>query len=222
VQIPDYIQESFGQLQTDTGQRSDFWFEQRRGKVTASEVFKVLTNGRKGESSKTRRTYAVKLASERLSGKPSDSVCTAAMIHGREQEESALKEFELLYNVKVEPVTFVANPDGSESGVSPDGFVGQDATVEVKCKHSENHLEIILSGKMPDEHIPQVQMQLMVTKRKFCYFISYDPRFEDEHLRLFVVKVERDEEYIAKLETEIKKFLVEVQEIVDVLKAKEK
>ena len=213
--LPNYLQQIPNVLNPDQ-QRTQEWFEQRRGRVTASEVFKVLTKGKGDKPSKTRRSYAVKLASERITGVPSESIDTLAMAWGREQEEHAVKEFETKYGLKVESVGFIKG-DG-EYGVSPDGFVSDGGLIETKCKNSENHLEIILTGEMPEEHKPQVQMQMMVTGRKHCYFVSYDPRYVDEHLRLFVVKVERDDEYIAMLKVEIEKFLVEVDEIVDSLR----
>lgn len=214
--LPEHLQNLPNVLNQDL-QRTEEWFKQRLGKVTGSEVFKVLAKGKGGAPSKTRRSYAVKLASERLSNQVGSSFDTPALAWGRDQEANAIKEFEDKFGVDVVQVGFIDHPDIPMCGVSLDGMVGNNATLEIKAKNSENHLAIILSGECPEEHLPQIQLGLSATNREFCYFVSYDPRYVDEHLKLFVVRVERDEDYIENLKNEVNKFLLEVEEILESL-----
>jgi exodeoxyribonuclease (lambda-induced) len=203
-------------------QRSSAWFAERCSKATASEFKKIMTKGKGDKPSATRKSYAVALATQRLTNKPPKSFDTPAMAWGRDMELEALKKFEEKYKVSVKSCGFIQESSGKMYGASPDGLIDDDGLVECKCKDSPQHLSIMLEGVLPDEHKDQVYGQMLVTGRKYCWFISYDPRFEDEDLRLWAIKVYRDEAYISKLREEILKFLDEVDEIVDKLKGVKK
>ena len=191
-----------------TEQRTDAWFAARCGLVTASRAKDVMTKGRGSEPSKTRQSYIDELVSERLTGR-SESFSNAATDWGQEQEYHAVSAFEELTGEMVQIVGFIQHPTYM-AGASPDGLIGDDYTVEVKCPYnSTRHLRCFVEG-MPDEHMPQVQFQLWITGRKACRFISYDPRILNERLRLFTTTVLRNDEYIARLEVEVVKVCQEV------------
>ena len=106
---------------------------------------------------------------------------------------------------------FIDHPRIVNSGASPDGLVGDEGLVEFKCPATATHLDTLLAGEVPSKYIPQIQFQMACTNRAWCDFVSYDPRLP-EHLRMFVKRVPRDDTYIATLESEVTKFLAELEE----------
>jgi predicted phage-related endonuclease len=111
----------------------------------------------------------------------------------------------------VEEVGFVDHPRITNAGASPDGLVGDEGLVEVKAPATSTHLDTLLDGEVPTKHLAQMQWQMACTGRKWCDFVSYDPRLP-EHLRMFVKRVERDDKHITTLEGEVKTFLAELNE----------
>jgi hypothetical protein len=95
--------------------------------------------------------------------------------------------------------------------------VGEDGLLEIKCPSSKNHIKYLLGGKPPAKYVPQMQCQMAVTGRKWCDFVSYDPRLPED-LQLFVVRLERDVSFIMSMEEEVDKFLKEVNVMVNKLK----
>jgi len=197
-------------------QLSQEWFEARLGKVTASRVSDVLAT-RKGQESTVRAKYKLQLATERLTNKKTDTYMNQAMQDGIEREPMAREIYEKLKDVTVEEVGFVQHPAIERAGASPDGLVGDDGIIEIKCPIETTHTTNLLERKLPSKYKPQVQFQLSATGRKWCDFISYNPNFEPR-LQLMVVRVERDDEYIEMLEFEILKFLAEVELMINQLK----
>ena len=162
--------------------------------------------------------YLTELATERMTGEALTHFVSTAMAWGTDQEANARREYEAVTGNMVTEVGFQCF-DGSSFGCSPDGLVGDDGLVEFKCPfNSTVHVLTILSDTIPEEHVPQVQAQLAVTGRDWCDFVSYDPRMPDG-LRLFVVRVGRDEEYIALMFKEVAAFEAAVQVLVERLKA---
>ena len=106
------------------------------------------------------------------------------------------------------------------SGASPDGLVDKDGQIEVKCPNSATHAKTLLAKKPDGKYITQMQWQMACTGRKWCDFVSFDPRFP-EHLQLCVIRVERDDEMIASLEQEVTSFLAEVAQMVQQLNSME-
>lgn len=197
-------------------QGSPEWLALRLGKVTASRITDVLAKVKTGEAV-TREDYRTELVVQRLTNKPSESFTSPAMEWGVLQEPMARISYEAHTNVFVEQVSFVEHPTIEWYGCSPDGLVGEDGLLEIKCPASKNHIKYLLSGKPPVKYVPQMQCQMAVTGRKWCDFVSYDPRLPED-LQLFVVRLERDEEYIKSMEGEVQKFLSEVNEMVTKLK----
>lgn len=190
-------------------QRTDAWHFARVGMVTASRAKDVMTKGRGGEPSKTRQSYIEELIAERMTGQQQGFSGNAATEWGNEQESYAVSAFEEKDGRLVQLVGFIKHSE-LDAGASPDGLVGNDETIEIKCPfNTARHLRCFVEG-VPAEHNPQIQFQLWITGRKRCNFVSFDPRVLDEKLNLFVGVVERDDAYIAELEAAVREVLAEV------------
>jgi putative phage-type endonuclease len=189
-------------------QGSDAWFNIRIGKVTASRVADVLAKTKTGYST-TRDNYMAQLVCERLTGQKGESFTNAAMQHGTETEPLARAAYEARYDVLVDEVGFVSHPTIEMSGASPDGLVGEDGLIEIKCPNTATHIETLLSESVPNKYYTQMQFQIACTGRKWCDFVSFDNRLPTE-LQMFVKRVPRDDVYIRLIEDEIVKFLGEL------------
>jgi len=190
-------------------QRSPEWFAARLGKVTASKISDIIVKTQSGYSA-SRANYMALLICERLTGAAAESYSNAAMQHGTDTELMALSAYEAVKGVLVQAEGFVTHPSIEQSGASPDGLVGDSGLIEIKCLNTANHLDILLAKKMPTKHRPQVQWQMACTRRHWCDFVSYDPRLP-ERLQMFVVREVYDPVYVAGLETEVVKFLGEME-----------
>lgn len=193
-------------------QQTTEWFAERLGKATASRIADIIAKTKTGPSA-SRQSYAVQLALERITGLREEGFTSAAMQRGTEMEAEARAMYEAATGDLVREVGFVQHPRIDMSGASPDGLVG-DGLLEIKCPDSKQHLEYMQLGTVPAKYRPQVQWQMACTGRPWCDFVSYDPRFP-ERLRLHVVRVPRDDAYIAEIETEVEAFLSEVSAIVN-------
>ena len=188
----------------DCIQGSDEWWEAKLGFVSASHFHQVL-NKKEG-----RKLYMRKVAAERLTGFREVSYTNKIIENGSETEQEARKYYETVNNCEVKQVGFVMRDKWV--GGSPDGLIGKDGLLEIKCVISSTHIATILSEKMPALHIPQVQGLLWVTDRKWCDFISYDPRVLSQPM--FTVRVERDEGYFKKLAGEVGVFVNELKAMI--------
>jgi putative phage-type endonuclease len=197
-------------------QRTDEWFAQRLGKVTASRVADVIAKTKTGPSA-SRDNYATQLVLERLTNAKGEFFTNAAMQWGTDTEPMARQAYELKRNVFVDEVGFIDHPTIDMSGASPDGLVDKNGLVEIKCPESKTHMEYLLSGKPPAKYIPQMMWQMACTGREWCDFVSFDPRFPI-NLQIFVIKVEYDPTYVRMLELEITQFLDEVSKKVEILR----
>jgi putative phage-type endonuclease len=189
-------------------QNSPEWFAARCGKVTASRIADVVAKTKTGVSA-MRVNYMAELLAERLTGLPVEGFKSEAMKWGSEVEPEARAAYEFYRNQTVAEVGFVLHPNIDQSGASPDGFVGNDGLVEIKCPNTATHMDTLLGQSVPAKYINQMQWQMACTGRKWCDFASYDPRMP-EHLRLFVKRVDRDDKRIKELETEVAGFLLEI------------
>jgi putative phage-type endonuclease len=192
------------------------WHLQRLGKVTASRVSDVLSKGKSGESA-SRKNYRTELLVQRLTGLPGESFTNPAMEWGTAKEPLARIAYEAEKGAFVNQVAFIDHPSIAQFGCSPDGLVAEDGLIEIKCPNSTTHVDYLADNKPPAKYIPQMQCQMAVTGRQWCDFVSFDPRLPDD-LQLFVVRLERDQEYIEAMEAEVKKFLSEVDEMFAKLK----
>lgn len=193
---------------TEISQGTDAWKALRLGKVTASRVADVVAKTKSGYSA-SRSNYAAQLITERLTGVVAESYTNAAMAHGTETEPEARNAYCFYQGVTVQEIAFVAHPKIDQAGCSPDGLVDADGLVEIKCPNSATHLETLLGQAVPGKYETQIQFQLACTGRKWCDFVSYDPRMP-ESMRLFIKRVARDDRRINELETEVASFLLEL------------
>lgn len=196
-------------------QGTEDWRKMRVGLATASNFGAVRAKGKSGEAV-TRRDYKMQLAVERLTGTPVDSLSNAAMQWGTDHEEQARLAFAIETGLFVDQVDFVRHPTLA-AGASPDGLIGYDEGLEIKCPYnSAIHIETFLSG-MPSKHKPQVQGALWITGRRVWHFVSFDPRMPKD-FQLYRQTVTRDEAYIKELEADVEKFLAEVDVVLETLK----
>lgn len=191
-------------------QGSEEWLSIRVGKVTASRVSDVIAKTKTGYGA-SRANYMAELLCERLTGAPAEKFTNAAMQWGTATEDEARAAYEFHTGVVVETVGFVPHPRIAEAGASPDGFVGSDGLVEIKCPNSATHIETLLGQAIPAKYVTQMMFQMACTGRQFCDFVSYDPRLPDD-MRLFVQRLDRDDEKIAGMEREIEAFLTELED----------
>ena len=184
------------------------WFAARLGNVTASRVADVIAKTKSGYSA-SRDNYMAQLICERMTGTVAESFTNAAMQWGTETEPLARAAYESAADVLVDQVGYVPHPVINRAGASPDGLVGADGLLEIKCPNTATHIETLLSEKVPSKYITQMQWQMACTGRQWCDFVSFDPRLPDG-LQLFVSRVEAYSEYITTLEHEVEMFLIEL------------
>ena len=193
-------------------QGSPEWFAARSGKVTASRVADVLSKVKTGESA-SRKNLRTELVIERLTGAKTEGFSNAAMEWGVETEPMARAAYEVATGNLVDQIAFIDHPIIENFGCSPDGLVGDNGLVEIKCPNSATHLEYLEADKPPNKYITQMQAQMACTNREWCDFVSFDPRLPDG-LQLLIVRVNRDDKFIAIMEDEVMSFLTEVDNFV--------
>ena len=198
-------------------QRTPEWFSARAGKVTASSLYKVMARTKTGWGA-DRANYHAQLVAERLTGKPSDSFSNAAMQWGVEQEANAREAYSAHIGDSVAEIGFVDHPRLVWSGASPDGLVGFDGLVEIKCPNTATHIATLTGAEIDKKYRLQMQWQMVCTDREWCDFVSFDPRMPAE-MQLHVRRVERDDSLLAELEQDVSAFLAEVAATVEQLTA---
>lgn len=196
-------------------QGSAAWFADRMGKVTASRVADVIARTKSGYSA-SRENYCVELALERLTGNRQESFSNDAMKWGTETEPLARAAYEARTGAIVDEVGMVPHPTIERTGASPDGLIDADGLLEIKCPNSATHAKTLLSKKPEGKYITQMTWQMICTDRKWCDFVSFDPRFPAP-LQLFVTRIDRDYEKCAEIEEEVVAFLAEVDAMVNKL-----
>ena len=204
-----------GMVDLEIKQGTDDWKQLRLGKVTASRVADVMSKIKTGESA-SRKNYKMDLVVERLTGIPTSSFTNAAMAWGTETEPLARMAYEVKTGSFVDQVAFCNHPTIEWFGCSPDGIIG-DGLLEIKCPNTATHIDYLLAGIPPAKYVPQMHTQMACTGAKWCDFVSFDPRLPED-LQLLVVRLDRDDAYIQQIETEVKQFLDEVQQVYSQLK----
>lgn len=192
------------------------WFAARLGKVTASKITDVMAKGRGNAPSATRATYMGQLIAERLSGEATDGFTSGAMQHGTDTEPQARAAYTMHTGLMVKEVGFIIHPTIADSGASPDGEVGENGLVEIKCPHTKTHIETLKSGGAPSQYIKQMQWQMACTGRAWCDFVSFDPRMPS-NMRIKSIRVNRNDGLIFEMETAVSEFIAEMNEEIDEL-----
>lgn len=193
-------------------QGSAEWIAARAGCLTASAIADMLAKTKTGESA-SRANLRARLVAERLTGIPQDGFSNAAMQWGNEQEPFARAAYEIHSGNLVDQTGLVMHPNIPYAGASPDGLIDECGLVEIKCPNTATHIEYLLSSTPPKKYQPQMMWQMECTGRQWCDFVSFDPRMP-EHLQLFVVRFERDEERLDDLRKEAIAFLAEVDALI--------
>lgn len=200
----------------DIEQGSPEWLAIRLGLASASRFKDVLSEPRSkadkeaGALSDTAKSYMNSLIAEIITGE--QAIITGKPLEwGSEHESSARIEYEFKHDTYVEEIGICIH-DNRMIGASPDGFVGADGMIEIKCPYvSANHVKTVINGT-PVEHMPQIQGNLWVNGRDWCDFISFDPRVKDDN-RLFVERVYRDEAMIKRIESKTLAFAEKMKSV---------
>jgi hypothetical protein len=205
------------------------WFNARTGKLTASRMSAAMAYLKQSdkekeakkprEDRKERKNLKIEILAERMTGDIVQKYVNSAMQHGIDEEGNAKAAYEAATGRIVTNVGFIEHPSIEWLGASPDGFVG-DGLIEIKCPNTSTHIEWILDGTIPEEHIPQMTLQCACTKRGWCDFVSYDPRISEAQ-QLFVRRFYPTDEQIETVEKEAKLFLLEVEGLFQLITQRE-
>jgi len=190
-------------------QRTEEWFAARLGKVTASKIADVMAKTKTGYGA-TRTKYMDQLLDEIVTGQPTAGFTNAAMQHGIDTEPKARAAYELITGNEVVEVGFVDHPTIDQAGASPDGLVGDDGMLEIKCPNTSTHRSFLVSGKIDRRYMLQMQWQMACCDRQWCDFVSFDDRLIDGSKHCKIVRVDRDADLIAEITEEVTTFLAEL------------
>lgn len=195
-------------------QGSEEWIAARLGKVTASRVKDVMSKGRGSAPSATRKNYMMELLCERLTGAQSgpDLSRNAAVQRGVEKEPLARSAYEVDQGVMIIEAGLIDHPRIKGFGASPDGLVGAKGLIEIKCPNTAQHIAVIQAGEHDGQYEWQMLAQMACTGRDWVDFVSFDDRMP-EALQYQRCRFERDEKRIREMESEIKEFLAELDEL---------
>lgn len=193
-------------------QQTSEWFEARCGCLTASRARAVIARKKNGEPYAEYYTVLEQVVGERLTGIVASTGTTAAMQWGIDHEEEAREQYVIETGRDVALTGFVKHPTVRWLGASPDGLVGDDGLIEIKCPTTLTHLKRVASGAVPEEYKPQMLVQLLCTGRKFVDFVDYDPRLSSdwEKARFFCVRYEPTQEELADALAKCQEFLTAV------------
>lgn len=199
-------------MEVKADQRSPEWYAARLGRATASK-FNVIISG---EKYATYKNYVAEVVAERLTGKQAESYTSKEMQHGIDFEATARLKYELATGNEAIECGFFQHTS-LMAGASPDGLIGDDGVLEIKCPNTATHLLTLHKQQIPKQYHWQVQGQMWVTGRKWCDFVSYDPRLSP-NAQYFCTRVLRDEDAISDLEDNIVMFLRSVEEEVNFIR----
>lgn len=203
---------------SDITQRSEEWYAARLGCVTASRVADVMATNKSGPSA-SRKNYMAELIAERLTGVKQESYTSQAMQWGVDNEPLARAAYEAKTFSYVEETGFVLHPYIKHFGASPDGLVELDGLVEIKCPNTATHIGTLNTDRVDVDYVRQMYAQGACTGRKWCDFVSYDPRLGPD-MELFIYRLNFEISVITEIEDAVKAFLSELEETIDKLFAK--
>lgn len=196
---------------------TDEWRRARLGWLTASRIADATAKLKSGGYGASRANLMAALICERLTDVPMESFTTKEMQWGIDHEPEAIAAYSWHFDVEVQPTGFVRHPRIDYCGATPDGAVGDDGLIEIKCPNTSTHVDTLLRGAPDPRYIKQMQFQMACTGRKWVDFVTYDPRMPLE-LQFRAYRVPRDDKMIAELESEAEKFLAEMDEKIRALR----
>jgi len=189
------------------------WTRERVGHLTASNMAKAVSFLKNGNESAERRKLKVQILAERMADAAVDHFVTDDMQWGLDCEQSAKEAYAKLTGRRLTDGGFVRHRSIEFFGASPDSFVEHDGLLETKCPRTETHVSYILAGVVPEDYKPQMLAQLACSGRRWCDFVSFDPRITDEKRRVFLRRFEPTPEEIAAIEDAARRFLAEVDDM---------
>ena len=196
-------------------QGSEAWRLARCGSLGASSIHRALARTRSGWGAE-RANVMAEMVVERLTGRPRQGFVSAAMQWGTDMEPEARNVYSMSAGVLIEQVGIIRHPSIAGTHASPDGYVGGDGLVEIKCPESAQHLATLLGEKPAERYLLQCLWQMECTGRQWCDLVSYDPRFPAD-MAMHVTRIERDVHTarLAEVRAEVKAFLDEVSVKID-------
>ena len=185
------------------------WHQDRLGKVTASKISDVMMK----PTTAGFQNYQAQLVCERLTGTPTETFTSAAMQHGTDTEPQARAFYELETGNDVEQTGFIDHPTIKMTGASPDGLIGEEGLIEIKCPQPATHIKTLTGKTIEQKYIYQMHWQMICTGRVWCDFVSFCPSLPDE-LQMFCERVEFDDELGTKITEAVESFLKGVDQMV--------
>ena len=196
----------------DVEQGTPEWYALRAGRPTASNFKSIITS--QGKASSTLGTYAAQLAAEAFAGKPLEEWEGNQWTERGKDLEAQARDMYAFLREQVEPVGFVTNYD---AGCSPDGFVGTDGLVEIKCLSPKHHVLALAyfekHGRVPTDYVPQVMGQILICERHWCDVFFFHPE-----LPPLIARTERDPKFNAALLAQIRDVCAERDDLLGVLR----
>lgn len=196
-------------------QGSAEWLKSRCGCLTASRMADAMDFTKGGKETEKRKKLKVGVVAERMTDSMTETFVNAAMEWGLLHEAEARARYEEVTGELVTLCGFALHGEIPAFGASPDGLVGEDGLIEIKCPTTATYMEWFIGGVVPDQHKQQMLAQLAVTGRKWCDFLAFDPRVKYPEHQHFLRRFEPKEEEIAAVEDAAKRFLAEVDELFD-------
>ena len=193
-------------------QRTDEWFKDRMGRVTASQFSRLITPT--GKPSTSAEGYINEILAQIFTKKLPESFTNAHIERGIELEPHALAWFEFETDIEVTESGFIKHPE-LEAGCSPDGLIGDNGGIEIKCPAPHTHIQYLKDGVLPAKYKAQVQGSMWVTGRDHWWFLSYQPDMKN-----LLIKVARDQEYIDLLSAEVEKACAKITKDIEMIKEK--
>ena len=189
-------------IYNDLEQGTEEWHTVRLGKFTASDAYAIASNGKGLE------TLCFEKVAEIKTGKTKESYTNGDIDRGKELESLARSSYEVETGIVATQVGFIEEDE--RVGCSPDGLVEDNGLVEIKCKSDSNYVKYLYDGKIDPAHEWQMQMQMLITGRKWVDYVVFNPNFEKT---VSIVRVKRNEESIKALQAGIAKGKETVEKI---------
>lgn len=184
-------------------QRSAEWHAMKLGTISASSANDI-------DTAPKRKTFVFGLLAQILTGKSNPFYVTDAVQRGIDMEQFAKEDYEKLKGTKIEDVGFIFQDEERIVGCSPDGLVRDEGLIEIKCPNTATHISYIVNGP-PKAYVLQMQFQMYITGRKWCDFVSWDDRVDDENLVMYTKRIYRDNEMISAIDRDVKLVVKDVK-----------
>lgn len=199
-------------MEVKADQRSPEWYAARCGSLGASQIADALAKTKSGWGA-GRKNAKAQLVAERLSGRNVDTYINGAMQRGIDMEGEARDYYAFMSGNDVIECGLFKHPTIDGTHASPDGLIDDDGLLEIKVPNIATHIEYLEADKMPGKYFAQIQWQMACAQREWTDFISYC-EYMPEDLKMFRIRVNRDDEYIKMMEKDVTEFLAEVDEAV--------